>query len=508
MAANDGKAARVEPVTFTRPAAERIAKVVRKVEAGDRSAKPLTFERVAQGAKAILKVGTFTGTWATGTYKTVTLNGSTQTASVYNWTTPVVDTETPSTADTQYVIFGKASGTNSAVEIQFFRPRIRLGKTISAVPRASAAQIALYKDEPVTCVTGCELGEFASAGETVCAQNLIDDIPANAWVYVVRPQGSQTYHIIGRGKTQAEADEENVDLCGRVDTTALTVQFSACYGTGAMGTASVLGDCPGPINSVTVNDGGIGYALKARIEPVIAIYGSGTGATFTTTFTQLNGDCGIPKWRINTVSVAGGGGYSDNEQLDVVGDTRTVIVACPKLTLQANEDGIPSSVDVIDGGEMYKEDDNGQPYVATVTVTITQLPPSVGSGAILAATVNSNVNSTAFGSITGVTISNAGDDYVNQVATYPLRSQGFWFSKLPAYDGSKTQLLGHSDAGCLQWFDVTACGTAVPYGVCCDGTAIDTTITSETACTAATMTWVANKYATDLPPPCCDIEPV
>lgn len=105
----DGKPARTERVTFTRPAAERIAKVVRHVEAGDRNCGPLTFERTGGGVPYRLSVATFTGAWATGEYKTVTLVGSTNTASVYNWCNAA--------EDGGHVVFGKASGTNSAVEI-------------------------------------------------------------------------------------------------------------------------------------------------------------------------------------------------------------------------------------------------------------------------------------------------------------------------------------------------------------------------------------------------------
>lgn len=109
----DGKPARTERVTFTRPAAERIAKVVRHVEAGDRNCGPLTFERTGGGVPYRLSVATFTGSWATGTYKTVTLVGSTNTASVYNWCNAA---ESEGTA-TRHVVFGKASGTNSVLEI-------------------------------------------------------------------------------------------------------------------------------------------------------------------------------------------------------------------------------------------------------------------------------------------------------------------------------------------------------------------------------------------------------
>jgi len=115
----DGKPSKTEPVTFTRPAAERIARVVRQVEAGDRNASALVYERVGLGGKAIgLRLGTFTGNWETAQYTTVTLHGSTVTASVYNWCNPALGASTSNTTESRYVIFSKIKGTNSAVEIQ------------------------------------------------------------------------------------------------------------------------------------------------------------------------------------------------------------------------------------------------------------------------------------------------------------------------------------------------------------------------------------------------------
>jgi hypothetical protein len=67
-------------VVFTRPAAERIAKVVRKVEAGDRGAQSLKFERVASGrSQKIFRVCTYTGAWSIGAANTVTFKNQTQT---------------------------------------------------------------------------------------------------------------------------------------------------------------------------------------------------------------------------------------------------------------------------------------------------------------------------------------------------------------------------------------------------------------------------------------------
>jgi hypothetical protein len=109
----DGKAARAERVTFTRPAAERIAKAVRTVEQGDRGGEGLSFDRVGGGLSSPMRVATFTGSWSTSTYKTVTLLGSTATASVYNWCNPSAS----NTSCSGYVIFGKVNGTNSVLEL-------------------------------------------------------------------------------------------------------------------------------------------------------------------------------------------------------------------------------------------------------------------------------------------------------------------------------------------------------------------------------------------------------
>lgn len=114
----DGKSAKTERLVFTRPAVDRISAVVLEVEAGDRNQAALRFDRVASQPPLPLKLATFTGNWQTGTYKTVTLKGSTATASVYNWCNPAVGGDTASTTKTRYVIFGKVQGTHSAVEIQ------------------------------------------------------------------------------------------------------------------------------------------------------------------------------------------------------------------------------------------------------------------------------------------------------------------------------------------------------------------------------------------------------
>lgn len=61
----DGKPARVERVTFTKPAAERIGRVVRQVEAGNRDQGPLTFgPRVGSGGGTSVRMAYYTATVA------------------------------------------------------------------------------------------------------------------------------------------------------------------------------------------------------------------------------------------------------------------------------------------------------------------------------------------------------------------------------------------------------------------------------------------------------------
>lgn len=75
----DGKAAKIERVVFTRPAAERIGKVVRTVELGNRDCGPLTFGSGLGATSKVFRVCTFTGAWSLSSAKTVTFLNQTST---------------------------------------------------------------------------------------------------------------------------------------------------------------------------------------------------------------------------------------------------------------------------------------------------------------------------------------------------------------------------------------------------------------------------------------------
>jgi hypothetical protein len=75
-------------VSFSRPAAQRIAKAVRVVEAGDRNQPGLTFDHpMPGGGGKVFRVCTFTGAWSIGSSNTVTFkyqSATPNTASVRN----------------------------------------------------------------------------------------------------------------------------------------------------------------------------------------------------------------------------------------------------------------------------------------------------------------------------------------------------------------------------------------------------------------------------------------
>jgi hypothetical protein len=75
----DGKPAKVERVVFTRPAAERISKVVRTVEGGDRDQGGISFGSAQGNAPKVFRVCTFTGAWAIDSAKNVTFRNVTST---------------------------------------------------------------------------------------------------------------------------------------------------------------------------------------------------------------------------------------------------------------------------------------------------------------------------------------------------------------------------------------------------------------------------------------------
>lgn len=78
------KKAGSEFVRFSRQSAQRIAKVVRIVEAGDRSHNGVVFDHPIPSQGAAIRSATFTGSWSIGSVKNITFKYRSGTANAYN----------------------------------------------------------------------------------------------------------------------------------------------------------------------------------------------------------------------------------------------------------------------------------------------------------------------------------------------------------------------------------------------------------------------------------------
>lgn len=148
-----GQAAGQRFVQFSRSAAQRIAKAVRHVEQGNRDQPGIANGPRLQQAGSTLRLGTFTGAWAKSAYKTVTVAGSTNTASVLNVSNPVADASCE-----RSVVFSMVRGTHVAVEMQY-RPTCTTchiniqGFDLSSLPGHVPNEIQMLGHDANDCLT-------------------------------------------------------------------------------------------------------------------------------------------------------------------------------------------------------------------------------------------------------------------------------------------------------------------------------------------------------------------
>ena len=171
----DGKPARTERVTFTRPAAERIAKVVRTVEGGDRDTGPLTFgSRGVSGNARLFRVCTYTGAWAIGSTAAVTFKHQTatpNTVSATNLFFPITNTATANARDcaiakdgTAWFLIDVKLAERTAVFVVSTESASRVTDvTLSASLNTSACTIAIGKTlvtAATILITGTATGTY------------------------------------------------------------------------------------------------------------------------------------------------------------------------------------------------------------------------------------------------------------------------------------------------------------------------------------------------------------
>ena len=433
-------------VTFTRPAADRIANVVRIVEQGSRDEAPLKFGRATDSGVGggVLRIGTFTGAWPIGEDAVVTLAGSTATARVLNLCLPLI-----ADATTRTVVFGRAGnlpdGTattsgNVAVEIEssalcgkyqgpflinfdfescfgdgaagrVTEPGGEPGEDdgpISAIELTSGGSgYALRaRTAPTLSVTGDGIG----ASFTVTTSEVAGDCGIPHWKIISATVKGGTGYVQGEALTIGLLEDEFEDVAASLTLNTLraapTLTATVEGGSGASVTVATTSDGGSPetfsITAISVGSGGSGYSDRAAVSIVL---GSGdveqapAAAIARTVRTQPT---------ITANALAGGTGAS-----------LTV-----SLTQSTDGEGRPvwgvSSVGVSSGGTGYTVNDQIQ-FVVTV-----------GQVSSLAAARVSAVGGS--GEITAVAVDAAGEAFVpsGQVDVVVLTSGGAYYKESPS----------------------------------------------------------------------------
>lgn len=164
---------------------------------------------------------------------------------------------------------------------------------------------------------------------------------------------------------------------------------------------------------VTLTSGGEGYAKRGRVEPTLALKvpdSAGFGVTLTHTLGKNVDDCGLDYWYISEVSTAGGSGYEDSSNVNVV--VVAGVSEEPAIITLISSDGVPSSVSVARGGKYYLESNAVAAYTPDIKVAVVQLAPSAGAGAVVSVTVETDPTSFNFGKITDATLTTGGGGYL------------------------------------------------------------------------------------------------
>jgi len=161
----DGKPAKSVAVTFTRPAAERIAHVVRTVERSGRDTKGPVWTPRMEGGGGAIRLCTFTGAWLIETYKIVTFaNNTNATASAENRLFSIADS---CTAQRAYVSLVKSSETSNSnyhlINVQHFTASIVTDVLLGTAAIEFKRKIAWL---PCPAATASQFINFATAQST------------------------------------------------------------------------------------------------------------------------------------------------------------------------------------------------------------------------------------------------------------------------------------------------------------------------------------------------------
>ncbi len=166
------------------------------------------------------------------------------------------------------------------------------------------------------------------------------------------------------------------------------------------GVASPSGSAVWAVTSIAVDTPGAAYA-EGDFVPIDIVDGDARSGGCLAFVTEVDGSGGIVAVTISEGGEYFKGGPITSVQVDYGGEYWKL-------------DGTILAVELTNGGKYYREDASLPPYVATVTVNISQgyNTPSDGTGAVITATVEDDPQSPDFGKITGLTVEDGGDGYL------------------------------------------------------------------------------------------------
>ncbi|NBW09331.1 MAG: hypothetical protein EBR82_15030 [Caulobacteraceae bacterium] len=222
--------------------------------------------------------------------------------------------------------------------------------------------------------------------------------------------GEELY-IVGKTADDKTSGYVGISILLRTDIVEPTLAASVTSetGTGAALSVNLSPDTTGDgkpvftVSSLTVDDGGSGYAVGDSVN-ISVTDGMDDWGYFDATVDAVD-EAGV----IQSIAINWGGWYS--KDLGVITDFEWGD-GYYYANSYYRDNGTPSSIEVVNGGIYYREDADAPPYVATVTVTISQEYPSAGAGAEITATVDDDPESPNFGKIASLEIANGGNGYL------------------------------------------------------------------------------------------------
>lgn len=283
---------------------------------------------------------------------------------------------------------------------------------------------------------------------------MADQSPNTATRAVLFSRVKGTHHAV---------EIEQGGICGSWKEYVITLAVEGCGGTGAQAIVRTVNigttpepasnSGPGPISTLELISGGSNYAQRGREQPTVGVSAASTNVSFTLSYEELTAACALPYWRISGVTASGDTTFWTTQTLTVVPLNSATEVVPAVLNLST------AGVAITEPGAYYKESNSLPPYTHTLTVNVTQLTPSAGSGAQFTPTVETDPTNAAFGRVTSITIDDGGDDYVAWKKSGSIPFGNVDLALITGFKAYETQILGHENA-CLKWFDITTCGTA------------------------------------------------